>query len=205
MLTYSAARVGCPLAEPKVVTRAPSVEAGEPPPLYDLIELFFFAYRDFTADADRQLAGFGFGRAHHRVLHFVYRHPGLTVASLLDILKITKQSLNRVMKDLIDGAFIEVRAGVSDRRRRLLHVTPTGGRLAVDLARSHSARFERALSPLPLEVRGQAIEFLLGMIDAGERDRVVDLVWGAAPEAGDAPAMERRDDATMPAPREQAA
>ena len=82
------------------------------------------------------------------MLHFVDRHPGLTVASLLDILKITKQSLNRVMKDLTDGAFIEVRTGTSDRRRRTLHVTPKGGRLAVDLAHLHSARFEaRAVAP----------------------------------------------------------
>lgn len=159
--------------------------AAAPPPLYDLIELFFFAYRDFTADADRQLERFGFGRAHHRVLHFVDRHPGLTVATLLDILKITKQSLNRVMKDLIDGAFIEVRTGTRDRRRRTLHVTPEGGRLAVDLAHLHSARFERALSPLPPEVRGQAVQFLLGMIDAGERDRVVELVFAEGPGAAD--------------------
>lgn len=206
MLTQSAAWEVHPLAEPKVVGRAPSGEgAEEPPPLYDLIELFFFAYRDFTADADRQLDGFGFGRAHHRVLHFVYRNPGLTVASLLDILKITKQSLNRVMKDLIDGACIEVRSGVSDRRRRLLHVTPKGARLAVELAQLHSARFERALSPLPPEVRGQAVKFLLGMIDAGERDHVVDLVWGAAPAVGEAQVAGRRDGALLPGPRERAA
>jgi DNA-binding MarR family transcriptional regulator len=195
------------LAEPKVVGRAPSGAgvAEPPPPPYDLIELFFFAYRDFTADADRHLDGLGFGRAHHRVLHFVYRHPGLTVASLLDILKITKQSLNRVMKDLTDGAFIEVRAGVSDRRRRLLHVTPAGGRLAVDLAHLHSARFERALSPLPPEVRDQAVKFLLGMIDAGERSHVIDLVWGSAPPADDAADAPRRDGTVAPEPREQAA
>ncbi|MBE7220776.1 MAG: winged helix-turn-helix transcriptional regulator [Caulobacteraceae bacterium] len=171
-----------------IVRGPPSGAGAEPSPLYDLIELFFFAYRDFTADADRQLEGLGFGRAHHRVLHFVDRHPGLAVAALLDILRITKQSLNRVMKDLIDGGFIEVRAGVSDRRRRLIHVTPKGGRLAVDLARLHSARFERALSPLPAEVRAQAVEFLLGMIDPGERDRVVELVWGARRPPGGAEA-----------------
>ena len=65
-------------------------------PAYDLIELFFFAYRDFVSDPDRILADYGFGRAHHRVLHFVDRQPGLTIADLLDILRITKQSLNRV-------------------------------------------------------------------------------------------------------------
>ena len=69
--------------------------------MYDLIELFFFAYRDFVGDADRLLETYRFGRAHHRVLHFVSRQPGLTIAELLDILKITKQSLNRVLKELV--------------------------------------------------------------------------------------------------------
>lgn len=159
--------------------------AGERAPLYDLIELFFFAYRDFTADADRRLAALDFGRAHHRVLHFVYRSPGLTVAALLDILKITKQSLNRVMKDLTDAGFIEIRAGVSDRRRRLLHATPEGRRLALDLAHLHSERFERALAPLPPGARPQAVAFLLGMIDPDERPGVEGLVWGAEPAARD--------------------
>lgn len=166
------------MAEPAIATEP--ADGGEAP-LFDLIELFFFAYRDFTADADRQLEALQFGRAHHRVLHFVYRNPGLTVAALLDILKITKQSLNRVMKDLTDGGFIEVRAGVSDRRRRLLHATAEGCRLALDLARLHSERFERALAPLPDAVRPQAVAFLLGMIDASERPQVEALVWGEAP------------------------
>ncbi len=157
----------------------------ELPPLFDLIELMFFAYRDFTADADRRLEGLGFGRAHHRVLHFVHRHPGLTVAALLDILKITKQSLNRVMKELIGGGFIEVRTGVNDRRRRLLHVTAAGARLALDLAHLHSERFARALAPLPPDAHPQAVRFLLGMIDEDERLRVMDLVWGAPPGAED--------------------
>ena len=171
-----------PLADPAIAPGRPPADA-DAWPSFDLIELFFFAYRDFTADADRQLEALRFGRAHHRVLHFVYRHPGLTVAALLDILKITKQSLNRVMKDLTDGGFIEVRAGLNDRRRRLLHATVEGCRLALDLARLHSQRFERALAPLPPEVRPQAVAFLLGMIDAGERPRVEELVWGAAPRA----------------------
>ena len=72
----------------------------------DLVELFFFAYRDFVGDADRLLENYGFGRAHHRVLHFVSRRPGLTIAALLDILKITKQSLNRVLKQLLDAGFV---------------------------------------------------------------------------------------------------
>src|ERR1700753_4430511 len=87
-----------------------AVAGDESAPMYDLIELFFFAYRDFVGDADRLLERFRFGRAHHRVLHFVARQPGLTVAELLDILKITKQSLNRVMKELLELGFIEVRS-----------------------------------------------------------------------------------------------
>ena len=97
-------------------------------PAYDLIELFFFAYRDFVSDPDRILDEYGFGRAHHRVLHFVSRRPGLTIAELLDILRITKQSLNRVLKELIEKDFIESRMGTSDRRQRLLFATPQGPR-----------------------------------------------------------------------------
>ena len=189
------------MAEPD--TDPDPADAGEAP-LYDLIELFFFAYRDFTADADRQLEALQFGRAHHRVLHFVYRNPGLTVAALLDILKITKQSLNRVMKDLTDGGFIEVRTGVSDRRRRLLHATPEGCSLALDLARLHSERFERALAPLPAAVRPQAVAFLLGMIDAAERPQVEALVWGPDRAEAERPAAHDPDPRRQGA-REQAA
>src|SRR5512134_644652 len=98
------------------------------------MELLFFAYRDFTGGADAVLEEYGFGRAHHRVLHFVHRNPGLRVADLLDILKITKQSLARVLKQLIDKGFIVQRAGNQDRRERLLTVTAKGARLADKLA-----------------------------------------------------------------------
>jgi DNA-binding MarR family transcriptional regulator len=73
---------------------------------WDIIELLFFAYRDFVGDADQELEAFGFGRAHHRVLHFVHRYPGLKVADLLDVLRITKQSLGRVLKQLLDENYI---------------------------------------------------------------------------------------------------
>ncbi len=99
-------------------------------PMYDMIELFYFAYRDFVGDADRLLEAFSFGRAHHRVLHFVSRRPGLTIAELLDILSITKQSLNRVLKELVAQDFIEARAGAQDRRQRRLFVTAKGDDLA---------------------------------------------------------------------------
>src|SRR5271154_7491361 len=87
-------------------------------PYFDLIELLFFAYRDFVGDPDEVLAKLGFGRAHHRVLHFVNRNPGMKVADLLVILKITKQSLGRVLKPLIDEGSVMQRAGANDRRQR---------------------------------------------------------------------------------------
>ena len=87
------------------------------------IELLFFAYRDFTGEADGLLARYGFGRAHHRVIYFVGRHPGIGVSDLLAILKITKQSLARVLGQLVDGGFVVQRPDVGDRRRRRLHLT----------------------------------------------------------------------------------
>src|SRR5918912_2161190 len=98
--------------------------------LIELVELLFFAYRDFTGEADEVLAQFGFGRAHHRVLHFVNRQPGLRVADLLEILKITKQSLARVLKQLVDEGWIAQQTGVDDRRERLLRVSEKGAGLA---------------------------------------------------------------------------
>ena len=150
-------------------------------PLFDMIELLFFAYRDFVGDADRLLDQFGFGRAHHRVLHFVSRKPGLTVAELLDILKITKQSLNRVMKDLLDNGFVDVRTGVSDRRQRLLFPTAKGRDFALDLARLQSERFRRALGDLPTGASAQVSQFLLNMVDRDERGAVTAIVWPEPP------------------------
>ena len=144
----------------------------------DLIELLFFAYRDFVADPDRILAQYGFGRAHHRVLHFVDRYPGLTIAELLDILRITKQSLNRVLKDLIDQGYVEQRTGTSDRRQRLLFCTPSGRALTADLTRVQVRRIVRALDAPAEEEEGErdrdaraasAQDFLLAMIEPAER------------------------------------
>src|SRR5260221_12678386 len=99
-------------------------------PIWDLIELLFFAYRDFVSDPDDVLAKFGFGRAHHRVLHFVNRHPGIKVADLLEVLKITKQSLGRVLKQLVDEGYVTQKEGENDRRQRLLYVTAKDQQLA---------------------------------------------------------------------------
>ncbi len=114
-------------------------------PMWDIIELLFFAYRDFVSDPDDVLARFNFGRAHHRVLHFVNRHPGMKVADLLDVLKITKQSLGRVLKQLVDDGYVLQKEGENDRRQRLLFVTPKGEQLAMKLAGLQTERIARAL------------------------------------------------------------
>jgi DNA-binding MarR family transcriptional regulator len=145
-------------------------------PVWDLIELLFFAYRDFVGDPDDALAKFGFGRAHHRVLHFVNRNPGMKVAALLDILRITKQSLGRVLKQLIDQGYIEQKEGERDRRQRLLYATPKGAELALRLARLQTARIVRALGEVGAGGHEGARKFLTGMIDAEGRERVLRLI-----------------------------
>jgi DNA-binding MarR family transcriptional regulator len=92
-------------------------------------DLLFFGYRDFTAGADAILADLGMGRAHHRVLHFVGRRPGITVGELLGILAITKQSLGRVLTPLVDEGYVTQATGRADRRQRLLSLTPKGAAL----------------------------------------------------------------------------
>jgi DNA-binding MarR family transcriptional regulator len=145
-------------------------------PAWDLIELLFFAYRDFVGDPDSLLENIGFGRAHHRVLHFVNRNPGMKVAELLHILKITKQSLGRVLKQLIDEGYIAQREGAKDRRQRLLYVTAKGEQLALQLANLQTSRIARALGSLGPNAHREAREFLLAMIDAKDRDRVLRFV-----------------------------
>jgi DNA-binding MarR family transcriptional regulator len=145
-------------------------------PLWDVIELLFFAYRDFTGDPDDVLAKLGFGRAHHRVLHFVNRNPGMKVAELLDILKITKQSLGRVLKQLIDQGYVVQKEGANDRRQRLLYVTPKGEALAMKLAGLQTARIARALSELGPHAHEAASRFLTAMINADHRDSVLRFI-----------------------------
>lgn len=143
---------------------------------YDLIELLFFAYRDFTKDPDDVLAKFEFGRAHHRVLHFVERNPGIMVTDLLAILRITKQSLGRVLKQLVDAGMIEQREGHHDRRQRLLYTTERGHALAVDLTQLQQKRLERALIGLPDGSDEIIRRFLLQMIDPEARPDIVELL-----------------------------
>ena len=145
-------------------------------PLWDIIELLFFAYRDFVSDPDDVLARFNFGRAHHRVLHFVNRHPGMKVADLLDVLKITKQSLGRVLKQLVDEGYVLQKEGENDRRQRLLYVTPKGEQLAMKLAGLQTERIARALSELGPGAHEAARKFLLAIIDPDGRDGIQKLI-----------------------------
>ncbi len=142
---------------------------------FAIIELLFFAYRDFTSDPDQILADYGFGRAHHRVLHFVNRTPGLTVAELLDVLKITKQSLARVLKQLIDSAHIVQVQGPKDRRQRELYPTPRGRALALALARPQSRRIRRALDETGSANREAVERFLKAMVNPELRAQIDNL------------------------------
>lgn len=108
------------------------------------IEAMFFAYRGFTADPDRILEGLDYGRAHHRALHFINRSPGLTVSSLMAILGVTKQSLNRVLRTLVDDGLVEARVGREDRRERNLHLTEKGQALERSLSDAQRARMRAA-------------------------------------------------------------
>lgn len=139
---------------------------------FTLIELFFFAYRDFTSDPDEMLADYGFGRAHHRVLHFVNRRPGLTVAELLEVLKITKQSLARVLKQLIDTDHIVQLQGPRDRRQRELYPTQKGRALALALARPQSRRIHTALQDVGTDGRALVEGFLKAMVNPELRAQI---------------------------------
>jgi DNA-binding MarR family transcriptional regulator len=143
------------------------------------VELLFFAYRDFTGDPDAVLAQYGFGRAHHRVLHFVHRNPGLRVANLLEVLKITKQSLARVLKQLVGEGFITQKAGAEDRRERLLYATVKGARLAERLTALQVKRVEAALAAAGPDAAATTKRFLLAMISEADRAQVEALVRGS--------------------------
>jgi DNA-binding MarR family transcriptional regulator len=108
------------------------------------IEAMFFAYRAFTADPDRILANYAYGRAHHRALHFINRAPGTTVNGLMTILGVTKQSLNRVLRTLIEDGLVESRVGREDRRERNLHLTEAGRALEAELSDAQRERMRDA-------------------------------------------------------------
>ena len=108
------------------------------------IEAMFFAYRGFTADPDRILAEMNYGRAHHRAIHFIHRSPGTTVNNLLAILGVTKQSLNRVLRTLVEDGLVDSRVGQRDRRERHLYLTERGDALERELSDAQRARMRAA-------------------------------------------------------------
>ena len=180
--SVAARRMSRPAGSPTTAPEAsfPVVDGVAPGDLVACVELLFFAYRDFTSGPDAVLEEYGFGRAHHRVLHFVHRNPGLRVADLLDILKITKQSLARVLKQLIDKGFIMQRAGNDDRRERRLFVTAKGGRLSEKLSGQQTQHIEAALAKAGPGAAEFARRFLFAMITESDRPRVEALVKLAA-------------------------
>jgi DNA-binding MarR family transcriptional regulator len=157
---------------------------------WNVIELLFFAYRDFVGDADQVLEAFGFGRAHHRVIHFVHRYPGLKVADLLDVLRITKQSLGRVLKQLLDEGYIVQKAGDNDRRQRLLFATAKGEALVARLAGLQTDRINRALRQAGPGAEEAVSQFLRGMIDRDDPDKVLQAIFGTDAATGRATAKE---------------
>lgn len=142
--------------------------------IVSLIELLFFAYRDFTSDPDAILAEWGFGRAHHRVVHFVGRNPGMTVAQLLNILGITKQSLGRVLRDLIEKDLVYQRPGDLDRRQRLLFLTKEGEALRLKLMAPQAERIIRALKEAGDETEPDYRKVLYHLISPENRKAVSD-------------------------------
>ncbi|MCS4241103.1 DNA-binding MarR family transcriptional regulator [Rhizobium sp. BIGb0125] len=145
----------------KELHKLPSVDEGKID--FETIEALFFAYRDFVSDPDAILEKLDYGRAHHRVVYFVSRHPGMTVADLLDTLQITKQSLARVLKQLIDDGYIRQMTGPEDRRQRRLYPTLTGRELALALSEPQSRRIDNALDGMKPEARTFIREFLKRM------------------------------------------
>jgi DNA-binding MarR family transcriptional regulator len=140
------------------------------------IELMFFAYRDFTGDPDTVLGARGYGRAHHRAIHFIKRRPGITIAGLLEILQVTKQSLNRVMRQLMDDGLVISTQGEVDRRQRLLTLSPAGEALEAELSALQRARVRRAFRAAGPDAVAGFRAVLEQMINEDARDAVMSLV-----------------------------
>jgi DNA-binding MarR family transcriptional regulator len=141
--------------------------------LRQAIELLYYAYRDFTAEPDAMLGRYGFGRAHHRVIYFVGRHPQMSVSELLAILRITKQSLSRVLSQLVQQGFIRQSPGSRDRRRRLLELTEKGIELERQLSENQRQRIARAYRDAGAQAVDGFRKVMFGiMSSAADRQRV---------------------------------
>lgn len=139
------------------------------------IEAMYFAYRGFTADPDRILAGMAYGRAHHRAIHFINRAPGTTVNNLLSILGVTKQSLNRVLRTLIEDGLVESRVGTSDKRERHLYLTEEGHALENRLSDAQRARMRAAFRQVGPEAVAGFRQVLESMMDGDLRRQFTSL------------------------------
>jgi DNA-binding MarR family transcriptional regulator len=139
--------------------------------LRQAMEMLFFAYRDFTAEPDQILAAYRFGRAHHRVLYFVGRNPAITVSELLDILAVTKQSLSRVLGQLIRDGFIVRRRSEQDQRKRLLELTDKGKALENALVEKQRLRIAKAYQKAGAEAVEGFRQVLLNIMDDKGRKR----------------------------------
>lgn len=148
----------------------------------EAIELLFFGYRDFVSDPDAILTEYEFGRAHHRVVHFVGRNPGITVAELLDILRITKQSLARVLRQLIERGFIEQKTGEKDRRQRRLYLTEAGMELWRRLVEPQRQRVRRAFAAAGADAEEGWRNVLLALLNEEHRPEVEHLIGRDAGE-----------------------
>ena len=137
------------------------------------IELLFYAYRDFTSDPDKLLAEYGFGRAHHRVIHFVDRYPDISVTELLGILRITKQSLSRVLGQLVGRGFVVQRKGIRDRRQRLLRLTDKGMELERRLSAPQRVRVARAYREAGVQAVEGYRKVLLGLLNDEDREQIL--------------------------------
>lgn len=140
------------------------------------IELLFYAYRDFTSDPDEILKDYRFGRAHHRVVHFVGRNAGISVADLLGILRITKQSLSRVLSQLVEQGFIRQEKGQQDRRQRLLYLTDKGVELEQKMSRPQRARVARAYREAGADAVAGYRKVLAGLINEAERAKILSSI-----------------------------
>jgi len=156
--------------------RSPADESAASDRIRQAIELLFFAYRDFTSDPDVILTRSGYGRAHHRILHFVGAYPGINVAQLLSILRITKQSLGRVLQQLIKQGFVEQRPGKHDKRQRLLFLTDKGKAFGTHLSTPQEDRVRRAFEAAGPDAVAGYLQVLEHLINEEHRKIILDTI-----------------------------
>jgi DNA-binding MarR family transcriptional regulator len=162
------------MADPHSAVNPSPGAAAKHDELRQSIELLFYAYRDFTAEPDVILEKIGLGRAHHRVVYFVGRHPQITVAELLSILRITKQSLARVLSDVVRLGYVAQKPGTKDRRQRLLELTASGQALERQLSETQRQRFARAYRQVGPGAAAAFRAVLLAMMDEAGRRQVTE-------------------------------